>query len=60
MSVLRSGGPQDQDRRGIGVDGTWAPSGVSAGEGVRQTWPAGAGITTAWQAEHPLLSDGFA
>jgi hypothetical protein len=58
--VTRSGGWQDQDRRGIGVDGTWAASGVSAGEGVRQAWTAGAGVTTAWQAEQPLLSDGFA
>src|SRR5258707_7616243 len=28
-----SGGSQDQDRRGIDVDGTWATPGVSAGEG---------------------------
>src|SRR5229473_1172375 len=34
--VAGSGGWQDQDRRGIDVDGTWAASGVSAGEGVRQ------------------------
>src|SRR6202045_4785119 len=58
--VTRSGGWQDQDRRGIGVDGTWGASGVSAGEGVRQAWTAGAGVSTAWQAEQPLLSDGFA
>src|SRR5450756_2530315 len=58
--VARSGGWQDQDRRGIDVDGAWAASGVSAGEGVRQAWPAGAGVTTARQAEQPLLSDGFA
>src|ERR1035437_4890789 len=32
--VARSGGWQDQDRRGIDVDGAWAASGVSAGEGV--------------------------
>ena len=51
--VARSGGWQDQDRRGIDVDGTWAASGVSAGEGVRQAWTAGAGVTTAWQAEQP-------
>src|SRR5437870_11269399 len=36
--VTRSGGWQDQDRRGIGVDRTWAASGVSAGEGVRPAW----------------------
>src|SRR6266849_3244424 len=54
-----SGGSQDQDRRGIGVDETWAASGVSAGEGVRQARPAGAGVTTARQAEQPLLPDGF-
>src|SRR5664280_499285 len=47
--VARSGGWQDQDRRGIDVDGAWAASGVSAGEGVRQAWPAGAGVTTARQ-----------
>src|SRR2546423_10247236 len=58
--VARSGGWQDQDRRGIDVDGTWAASGVSAGEGVRQAWTAGAGVTTAWQPEQPLLSHGFA
>src|SRR3979411_2374241 len=34
--VAGSGGSQDQDRRGIDVDGTWAASGVSAGEGGRQ------------------------
>ena len=28
--VTRSGGWQDQDRRGIDVDGTWAASGVSS------------------------------
>src|SRR5713101_2998385 len=55
-----SGGSQDQDRRGIDVDGTWAAPGVSAGEGVRQAWATGVGVTTAWQAEQPLLSDGFA
>src|ERR1039458_6235375 len=43
--VARSGGWQDQDRRGIDVDGAWAASGVSAGEGVRQAWPAGVGVT---------------
>jgi hypothetical protein len=37
-----------------------AASSVSAGESVRQAWTAGAGVTTAWQAEQPLLSDGFA
>src|ERR1700674_1089000 len=58
--VTRSGGWQDQDRRGVDVDGTWAASGVSAGEGVRQAWPAGVGVTTAWQTEQPLLSDGSA
>ncbi len=58
--VARSGGWQDQDRRGIDLDGAWAASGVSAGEGVRRAWPAGAGVTTARQAEQPLLSDGFA
>src|SRR5258708_27792714 len=58
--VTRSGGWQDQDRRGIDFDGTWAASGVSADEGVRRAWTAGAGVTTAWQAEQPLLSDGFA
>src|ERR1700704_7146706 len=29
--VAGSGGEQDQDRRGIDGDGTWAASGVSAG-----------------------------
>jgi hypothetical protein len=58
--VTRSGGWQDQDRRGIDFDGTWAASGVSADEGVRRAWTAGAGVTTAWQAEQPPLSDGFA
>src|ERR1700687_1727789 len=58
--VAGSGGSQDQDRRGIDVDGTWPASGVSAGEGVRQPWPTGVGVTTAWQAKQPLLSDGFA
>ena len=55
--VTRSGGWQDQDRRGIDFDGTWAASGVSADEGVGRAWTAGAGVTTAWQAEQPLLSD---
>src|SRR5260370_41010068 len=36
--VTRSGGWQDQDRRGIDFDGTWAASGVSADEGVRRAW----------------------
>jgi hypothetical protein len=42
------------------ADEPWSASGVSAGEGIRQAWTAGAGVTTAWQAEQPLLSDGFA
>ncbi len=50
---------QDQGSRGIGVDETLAASGVSAGEGVRQAWAAGAGVATARQAKQPLLSDGF-
>src|ERR1700680_2290148 len=52
--ITRSGGWQDQDLEGIGVDGAWAAPGVSAGEGVRPPWTAGAGVTTAWQAEPPL------
>src|ERR1700676_3962180 len=42
------------------VDGAWAASGISAGGGVWQGWPAGVGVTTPRQAEQPLLSDGFA
>src|SRR3982074_2947037 len=58
--VTRSGGWQDQDRRGIDVDGTWAASGVSAGQGLRPAWSCGPGLSPPWQAEQPLLSDGFA
>src|SRR3981081_4073806 len=57
--VAGSGGSQDQDCRGIDVDGTWAASGVSAGEGVRQTWPTGVGVKTAWQAKEPPASHGL-
>src|ERR1700681_3560981 len=46
--IAGAGGRQDQDRRRIDVDGARAASGVSAGEGVRQAWPAGAGVTPAW------------
>src|SRR3954465_7383661 len=49
--VARSGGWQDQGSRRIDVDGAWAASGVSAGEGVWRAWPAGAGVTTARQAK---------
>src|SRR3954452_1662640 len=58
--VARSGGWQDQGSRRIDVDGAWTASGISAGEGVRRAWPAGAGVTTARQAEQPLLSCGVA
>jgi hypothetical protein len=37
--VARSGRWQDQDRRGIDLDGAWAASGVSSGEGVRRACP---------------------
>src|ERR1017187_9550803 len=57
--VARSGGWQDQGSRSIDIDGSWPAPGVLAGEGVRQAWPAGAGVTTARQAEQPLLSAGF-
>src|SRR4051794_24428075 len=49
--VARSGGWQDQDSQRIDIDGAWAASGVSVGEGVWRAWPAGAGVTTARQAE---------
>src|SRR4051812_14338442 len=58
--VARSGGWQDQDRRRLDIDGAWAASGVSAGEGVRRAWPAGAGVAAARQTEQPLLSGDFA
>src|ERR1700726_1230288 len=58
--IAGSGCKQDQSNGSRDVDGTWAASGVSAGEGFQPAWPAGAGVTTAWQAEQPLLSDGFA
>src|SRR5260221_14317258 len=53
--VARSSGWQDQDRRGIDVDGTWAASGVSAGQGLQPARPRGAGIPPPRPAEHPLL-----
>src|ERR1039458_8909564 len=36
--IARSGRWQDQDRRGVDVDGAWSASGVPAGEGLRQAW----------------------
>ena len=58
--IAGSGCKQDQSNGSRGVDGTWAASGVSAGEGLRPAWPTGVGVTTAWQAQQPLLFDGFA
>src|SRR6476646_1533978 len=37
--VAGSGCEQDQSDGSRDVDGTWAASGVSAGEGVRPAWP---------------------
>src|SRR5260370_27457358 len=48
--VAGSGREQDQSNGSRDVDGTWAASGVSAGEGVRPAWPTGLGVTPAWQA----------
>src|SRR5882724_7310261 len=45
--VARSGGWQDQGSRSIDIDGSWPAPGVSAGEGVRQAWPTGVGVTAA-------------
>src|SRR5260370_9432879 len=53
--VARSGGWQDQDRRGIDVDGTWAASGVAAGQALQPARPRCAGIPPPRPAEHPLL-----
>src|SRR5450759_3102447 len=36
--IARSGRWQDQDRRGVVVEGAWSASGVPAGEGLRQAW----------------------
>src|SRR3981189_3133341 len=58
--VAGSGCGQDQSNRSRDADGPRAASGIPAGEGVRQAWSAGVGVTAAWQGEQPLLSDGFA
>src|SRR5258708_39076973 len=58
--VAGSGCKQDQSNGSRDADEPWSASGVSAGEGKRQAWTAGADVTTAWQGEQPLLSGGFA
>jgi hypothetical protein len=54
--VAGSSCKQDQSNRSRDVDGTWAASGVSVGEGIQPAWPTGVGVAPAWQAQQPLLS----
>src|SRR5713101_3060287 len=58
--VAGSGCKQDQSNGSRDADEHWSASGVPTGQGLRSAGPGGAGVTTARQAEQPLLSDGFA
>src|SRR6266446_6784678 len=57
--VAGSGGEQDQSNGSRDADETWSASGVPAGQGVRQAWPAGAGVPPARPAEQSRLPCGF-
>src|SRR5882757_9645472 len=57
--VAGSGGEQDQSNGSRNADEPWSASGVPAGQGVRQAWPAGAGVPKARPAEQSRLRYGF-